>query len=281
MRTLNKILTIISMIFVVSVSNIYSKTVRNVQSENIYQLSLSVKSDLDFEEEYYMEVIPHEYARAFIYYTRNYPQIRKTFYSIMVHESCNFTRFRNKNKNGSIDMGPSQLNSENLKNKRFLEYYRPTDESRITSRYCYYMVMTIKLYWDLYNKYGEEYALYAYNGGDKAARAIRDNIKDSRYRSLIKNVKSYDKAVRSIMEEKSLEIQEYVSEARNKHMAILYKEYRKLDRLRNVSINKDVRKPIDNIVAYYVRRKDLSELDSEELRVILNPIIRGFYKNLG
>ena len=68
-------------------------------------------------EMYYKEHIPEEFCDAFIYYTRTCPDIRQEFYSIMVHESGNFKSYVNKNANGSYDLGPSQLNSYNLKNK--------------------------------------------------------------------------------------------------------------------------------------------------------------------
>lgn len=192
-------------------------------SENFW-LSISKKSlpERDIEEAWYKERIPAKYADAFLYYTKNKPEIRMNFYSLMVHESSNFTAYVHKNKDGSYDYGPSQLNSKNLKNKTFQKYYRPKDESHITNKYCFYMVETINFYWDLYNKVGEKYAFYAYNGGERAAMWKKEGKNTNS--SLIQNVTNYDKCIRLKIEEHTKELASYKEEARNEHIAQLKRE---------------------------------------------------------
>ena len=113
-----------------------------------------------------------------------------------------------------------------LTNKTFQKYYRPTDESHITNKYCFYMVETINFYWDLYNKVGEKYAFFAYNGGEKAANWKKRGIKSNS--NLIKNVTAYDKAVRSNVEKYTKELASYKEEARSLHIAELKREFYEL-----------------------------------------------------
>ena len=88
------------------------------------------------------------------------------------------------------------------------------------------MVETINFYWDLYNKVGEKYAFFAYNGGERAANWKKRGIKSNS--SLIKNVTVYDKAVRSNVEKYTKELASYKKEARSLHIAELKKEFHEL-----------------------------------------------------
>lgn len=207
-------------------SKLEEAIIDNTQEDFWYMMSEKSLSDNEVEEAWYRERIPAKYADAFLYYTRTKPEMRMNFYSLMVHESCNFTAFVNKNKDGSYDYGPSQLNSRNLTNKTFQKYYRPTDESHITNKYCFYMVETINFYWDLYNKVGEDYAFFAYNGGERAARWKKRGINPNS--SLIKNVTAYDKAVRSNVEKYTKELASYKKEARVLHIVKIKREFNNL-----------------------------------------------------
>ena len=207
-------------------SKLEEATTKNIPEDFWYMMSEKSISDNELEEVWYKERIPAKYADAFLYYTRNKPEMRMNFYSLMVHESNNFTAYVHKNKDGSYDYGPSQLNSRNLTNKTFQKYYRPTDESHITNKYCFYMVETINFYWDLYNKVGERYAFFAYNGGEKAANWKKRGIKSNS--NLIKNVTAYDKAVRSNVEKYTKELASYKKEARSLHIAELKREFHEL-----------------------------------------------------
>lgn len=207
-------------------SKLEETTIKNIPEDFWYMMSEKSISDNELEEAWYKEKIPTKYADAFLYYTRNKSEMRMNFYSLMVHESSNFTAYVHKNKDGSYDYGPSQLNSKNLTNKTFQKYYRPTDESHITNKYCFYMVETINFYWDLYNKVGEKYAFFAYNGGEKATNWKKRGIKSNS--NLIKNVTTYDKAVRSNVEKYTKELASYKKEARSLHIAELKREFREL-----------------------------------------------------
>lgn len=204
-------------------SKLEEAIINNMPEDFWYMISEKSLSDNELEEAWYKERIPAKYADAFLYYTRTKPEMRMNFYSLMVHESSNFTAFVHKNYDGSYDYGPSQLNSKNLNNKTFQKYYRPTDESHITNKYCFYMVETINFYWDLYNKVGEDYAFFAYNGGERAADWKKRGINPNS--SLIKNVTAYDKAVRSNVEKHTKELASYKEEARSSHIAELKREF--------------------------------------------------------
>lgn len=153
-------------------------------------------NDNEIEENFYKKRIPKEYSDAFLYYTRNNPELRLPFYSIMVHESGNFRVFKRRNTNGSYDLGPSHLNSNNIKNAYFRELYNPKDESHITSVYCFYMVMSLNFFKSLYNKYDNVLdAFYAYNGGEKAPIIIKSAKMSRNRQNFVVNVKAYGRAV--------------------------------------------------------------------------------------
>ena len=233
-----------------------------------YMMSEKSISDNELEEAWYKERIPAKYADAFLYYTRNKPEMRMNFYSLMVHESSNFTAYVHKNKDGSYDYGPSQLNSKNLTNKTFQKYYRPTDESHITNKYCFYIVETINFYWDLYNKVGEKYAFFAYNGGEKAANWKKRGIKPNS--NLIKNVTAYDKAVRSNVEKYTKELASYKKEARSLHIAELKREFRELSLKTFQARYKDNKSDLENrtsmntIITFCIRLSHIAYIKRED-----------------
>ena len=228
-------------------SKLEESTINNTPEDFWYMMSEKSISDNELEEVWYKERIPAKYADAFLYYTRNKSEMRMNFYSLMVYESSNFTAYVHKNKDGSYDYGPSQLNSRNLTNKTFQKYYRPTDESHITNKYCFYMVETINFYWDLYNKVGEKYAFFAYNGGERAANWKKRGIKSNS--SLIKNVTVYDKAVRSNVEKYTKELASYKKEARSLHIAELKKEFHELGLKSFQARYKDNKSDLENRVS--------------------------------
>ena len=233
-------------------------TVENMPEDFWHMMSKKSLSDNELEEAWYKERIPAKYADAFLYYTRTKPEIRMNFYSLMVHESNNFTAYVHKNKDGSYDYGPSQLNSKNLTNKTFQKYYRPTDESHITNKYCFYMVETINFYWDLYNKVGEDYAFFAYNGGERAADWKKRGIKPNS--SLIKNVTAYDKAVRSNVEKHIKELASYKEEARLSHIDELKREFSDLGLY--VAFNKYYVDTYDSFENFQIKRQIRFDLEN-------------------
>ena len=245
-------------------------------------------SDEMLEEKFYLDNIPTEYGDAFLYYTKDKKEMRPYFFSLMMHESNGFTAFKHKNKDGSYDYGPSQLNSNNIKNEKFRNWYNPKDESRITNKYCFYMVMSINFYWDLVNKYGYDYAFYAYNGGERTVKLIKN--KSSHYASLIKAVKTYDAAVRKRMQQTETNLENYIVQKRAEHINEL--QCKKIERFdgydtyltslnvsneneSNNSILQDTNE-FGNYNIFYIRRKDLLQFEIKEGVVIGKTIIGTF-----
>ena len=248
------------------------------------KISHHILTDEMLEENFYLDNIPTEYGDAFLYYTKDKKEMRPYFFSLMMHESNGFTAFKHKNKDGSYDYGPSQLNSNNIKKEKFRNWYNPKDESHITNRYCFYMVMSINFYWDLVNKYGYDYAFYAYNGGERTVKLIKN--KSSRNASLIKAVKSYDAAVRKRMQQAEKNLEKYVAQKRAEHIDELqYKIIENFNDIRLVALDrsKNKSKSNDSILQdtnefgnyniFYIRREDLLQFEIKEGVVIGETII--------
>ena len=251
------------------------------------KISHHILTDEMLEENFYLDNIPTEYGDAFLYYTKDKKEMRPYFFSLMMHESNGFTAFKHKNKDGSYDYGPSQLNSNNIKNEKFRNWYNPKDESHITNRYCFYMVMSINFYWDLVNKYGYDYAFYAYNGGERTVKLIKN--KSSSNASLIKAVKSYDAAVRKRMQQAEKNLEKYVAQKRAEHIDELqYKIIENFNDIRLVALDrsKNKSKSNDSILQntnefgnyniFYIRREDLLQFEIKEGVVIGETIIGTF-----
>ena len=233
------------------------------------KISNHILSDEKLIENFYLDNIPSEYSDAFLYYTRNRKEMRPYFFSLMMHESNGFTIFEHKNKDGSYDYGPSQLNSNNIKNEKFRNWYNPKDESHITNKYCFYMVMSINFYWDLVNKYGYDYAFYAYNGGERTVKLIKN--KSSHNASLIKAVKLYDAAVRKRMLLTETNLKKYVVQKRAEHINEL--QYKIIERFYDIRSTTSERiakvksesndlflqdtNEFGNYDVFYIRREDL------------------------
>lgn len=247
------------------------------------KISHHILTDKMLEENFYLDNIPIEYGDAFLYYTKDKKEMRPYFFSLMMHESNGFTAFKHKNKDGSYDYGPSQLNSNNIKNEKFRKWYNPKDESHITNRYCFYMVMSINFYWDLVNKYGYDYAFYAYNGGERTVKLIKN--KSSRNASLIKAVKSYDAAVRKRMQQAEKNLEKYVAQKRAEHIDELqYKIIENFNDIRLVALARSNKnKSNDSILQdtnefgnyniFYIRREDFLQFEIKEGVVIGETII--------
>ena len=248
------------------------------------KISHHILTDEMLEENFYLDNIPTEYGDAFLYYTKDKKEMRPYFFSLMMHESNGFRAFKHKNKDGSYDYGPSQLNSNNIKNEKFRNWYNPKDESHITNRYCFYMVMSINFYWDLVNKYGYDYAFYAYNGGERTVKLIKN--KSSRNASLIKAVKSYDAAVRKRMQQAEKNLEKYVAQKRAEHIDELqYKIIENFNDIRLIALDrsKNKSKSNDSILQdtnefgnyniFYIRREDFLQFEIKEGVVIGETII--------
>ena len=146
---MRKSLVVVLLVSFLFTSNIFANSKSESSKKMWFELSKVILPDEKIEEEFYRNRIPSNYIDAFLYYTADKREIRMDFYSIMVHESANFTAFINKNANGSIDYGPSQLNSRNIEDPWFMEKFSPKDTTYIKTKYCRYMVITINFFYDL------------------------------------------------------------------------------------------------------------------------------------
>ena len=97
-------------VMLISIASLSGRSFDLMSYENVVAYTSSkvnvMYSQEYIEEQYYLEKIPAEYSDAFIYYTRNFKnksKFRRNFYSLMVHESDNFTAFVHKNGDGSVD----------------------------------------------------------------------------------------------------------------------------------------------------------------------------------
>lgn len=189
----------------------YEKVAVRTSIENIGpKFNYHIISDIEIEENFYKQRIPSTYSDAFLYYTRKCPELRMAFYSIMVHESGNFKVYKRKNTDGSYDLGPSHLNSNNIKNAYFRELYNPTDESHITNVYCFYMIMSLNYFRDMVDKFGNiQDAFYAYNGGQKAPKIIKSNTIPKSKEKFVKNVKAYANTVNTYIDKYEKELSDY------------------------------------------------------------------------
>ena len=144
--------------------------------------------------------------------------------------------------------------------------------------------MSINFYWDLVNKYGYDYAFYAYNGGERTVKLIKN--KSSRNASLIKAVKSYDAAVRKRMQQAEKNLEKYVAQKRAEHIDELqYKIIENFNDIRLVALDrsKNKSKSNDSILQdtnefgnyniFYIRREDLLQFEIKEGVVIGETII--------
>jgi hypothetical protein len=250
------------------------------------KISHYLLSDEMLEENFYLDNIPAEYGDAFLYYTKDRKEMRPYFFSLMMHESNGFTAFKHKNKDGSYDYGPSQLNSNNIKNEKFRNWYNPKDESHITNKYCFYMVMSMNFYWDLVNKYGYDYAFYAYNGGERTVKLIKN--KSSHNASLVKAVKTYDIAVRKQMQLAEINLENYVVQKRAEHINELqYKIANSIHNIHLAALERADKNESNNTILqdtnefgnyniFYIRREDLLQFEIKEGVVIGKTIIGTF-----
>lgn len=225
----------------------------------------------EIEENFYKTRIPKAYSDAFLYYTRNHKELRMSFYSIMVHESGNFKVYERRNSNGSYDLGPSHLNTNNIKNAYFRKLYNPTDESHITNKYCFYMVMSLNYFIDMVDKFGGNLtdAYYAYNGGQKAPSIIHSKNIPKNKQKFVKNVSSYGNAILNNIEKYTEELKLYKQE-------ILTCIFKGLEYLRNHELQ------YESGTNVYIQFNEIGQLVLKTIPPISNVLVmnnlKHFYK---
>lgn len=162
---------------------------RNIPAE--HKVSFVTVNDKAFDESDYKtlisEYVPEKYVEAFYYYTQcdtvnKTNNLRLQILAVGEHETGWKPLTSKKNKNGSVDKGYLQLNSDNIKDDWFMWRFGPS----INDSYSYdasdeleiYLIICIKLYKSLYLKYGDN-ATYCYNGGE--GRYLRGRLPYSTY----------------------------------------------------------------------------------------------------
>lgn len=149
---------------------------KNIPAE--HKVSFVTVNDQAFADSDYKtlisEYVPEKYLDAFYYYTAcdtatKTNNLRLQILAVGEHETGWKPLTSKKNKNGSVDKGYLQLNSDNIKDDWFMWRFGP----RENDEYQYnkedelelYLITCIKLYKSLYLKYGDN-ATYCYNGGE-------------------------------------------------------------------------------------------------------------------
>ena len=130
------------------------------------------------------------------------------------------------------------------------------------------------------NKYGEEYAFYGYNGGEKAIKLVKMNkdIEDPQPESLLFKVRDYNKKVRNKLAKTNSELDLYINQfktAKAVEMAseIMSEFYH--NEITSSMLDKDINK-FGNKHLFYIRREDLAYLELEEIGIICNSKIGSF-----
>ena len=130
--------------------------------------------------------IPNEYLETFLYYTRSEEMKALRFHFMAIADiESNWVWMRSfqPNRDGSLDLGPMGLNSNNIKNSDFMNRYAPKDLTHIHNENQLYMVTCMNYFYNLYKNRGlGEDAFYAYNTG--IGNYLRGHIPDitRRYR---------------------------------------------------------------------------------------------------
>jgi hypothetical protein len=170
------IATIVTLIFIAQ-HNVVDATAWVQPKENLVEVLEQIQIskyeiELEMYRQFVYENVPVEYSKSFFDNTRNNYELGLVYLGIAMKESEGFLhRVSIKpNKDGSIDLGPMQLNSNNLKNEKFMMAFAP--EECIENIDVYYMIICINYFNSLLKDWeGNLYkALQNYNGGRKAVQ---------------------------------------------------------------------------------------------------------------
>ena len=248
-----------------------SKNSIKLSTYSIPTFNFRIIGNEEIEENFYKTRIPKAYSDAFLYYTRNHKELRMSFYSIMVYESGNFKVYERRNSNGSYDLGPSHLNTNNIKNAYFRKLYNPTDESHITNKYCFYMVMSLNYFIDMVDKFDGNLtdAYYAYNGGQKAPSIIHSKNIPKNKQKFVKNVSAYGNAILN-------NIEKYTEELKLYKQKILTCIFKGLEYLRNHELQ------YESGTNVYIQFNEIGQLVLKTIPPISNVLVinnlKHFYK---
>lgn len=121
------------------------------------------------------------------------------------------------NKDGSVDIGPLMLNSNNIKNKEFIQHFGYDCSQYANDLDIYYMTICINFYASIRSEYGPYIALQIYNGGYRILRArphSKLKVAVTKYANLCYNhINKYEKDYKEYVSENEEEakVQVYVA----------------------------------------------------------------------
>jgi hypothetical protein len=275
-RNIMKKIVALGLMFILTISIVYAEF--STQVKEFYEKN---RGRLEFK--FYKERIPDEFSDAFLFYTDNDSELRLKFYSLMVVESANFKYYYNKNPNGTVDIGPSQLNSANLEDPWFVQIFSPKNDKYINTHHTYCMVLTINFFKDITTWADKEYKFMVYNGGPKAQRIVPLAYKTAAQKSFTRNVTNYDKLVRAQIEKTKEDFEKFVTNEYYNMSALRISAILQLKPaeelksvIKNFSSGKkpiDFNKPRDNNVLYIKRRYNFVKFDLEEFIIENQSII--------
>jgi hypothetical protein len=170
-RTLIKIF--LSLIFLLSVNSIFgiNAAVKTVAMRGRY---FSKEQENAYYVKLVREIVPARFQKELIAHTIDFPiEYKLLLLSQADVESYHWTVMKSKpNNNGTIDLGPLGLNSNNIKDPWFRLKYWPTElEEAKADKNVIYMVACINFFTDLLNQFKTvEEVLIAYNAGPSTAK---------------------------------------------------------------------------------------------------------------
>ena len=176
------IISIFLLLIITTVHGLNTTIIKQQSTEDLYKIVCKrdiseVKREL--YKEYLATQIPNMFVEEFYNSTNHDIDLGLELLAIGDKESQWSLKglvSKNVNKDGSIDVGPLQLNSNNLKNKWFLELFAPEKYESMEAN-NFYMVTCINYFACLKNEYSSiEKALKVYNGGPRAIRRNSSNF---------------------------------------------------------------------------------------------------------
>lgn len=218
MKSFMKMLTVA---FILTVSVAFGETRPLETNTSIFDKMISTENvDKRTENYLYYEFvkssIPEKFVDPFYEKTVDRKNLGLELIGMGYHES-GWKVFRGPtNKNGSVDIGPLMLNSNNIKNKEFMQYFGYDCSQYANDLDIYYMTICINFYASIRLEYGPYIALQIYNGGYRILRArphSKLKVAVTKYANLCYNhINKYEKDYKEYVSEneENAKVQVYV-----------------------------------------------------------------------
>lgn len=219
MKSFMKMLTVA---FILTVSVAFGETRLLETNTSIFDKMISTENvDKRTENYLYYEFvkssIPEKFVDPFYEKTVDRKNLGLELIGMGYHES-GWKVFRGPtNKDGSVDIGPLMLNSNNIKNKEFMQYFGYDCSQYANDLDIYYMTICINFYASIRLEYGPYIALQIYNGGYRILRArphSKLKVAVTKYANLCYNhINKYEKDYKKYVSEneENAKVQVYVA----------------------------------------------------------------------